>query len=60
MKRVKFTLDIGFVGATHVEIFEFEDDTTDAQIEEEYETWVSNYMDGGWHVLEDGDDGENS
>lgn len=57
MRRVKFTLSIGYPGADHEEIVEFDDDTTDEQIEEAYEDWRNNYLDGSWwEVDEEGKD----
>lgn len=51
MKRVRFTLSIGFVNARHTADEEFEDDTTEEEIEEAYQLWVQNYLDGGWHEV---------
>lgn len=50
---VKFTVSIGFVGARHTELFEFDDDTPEEEIEEMYLDWRNNYLDGGWYVLEE-------
>lgn len=50
MKRVKFTLSIGFANARHTAYEEFEDDITDQEIEEIYQQWVQSYLDGGWSV----------
>lgn len=46
--KVTFTLGIGFVGARHNETFEFDDDTTDEELEEYWLDWTQNYIDGGW------------
>lgn len=53
MKKVEFYLGIGYVGADYKEILEFEDDTTDEEIEECFKDWSDNYIDRGWNVLED-------
>jgi len=57
--KVKFTLGIGFPGADHEDIidFEFEDNITDQEMEEELNlAWLertSNYIDGNWEIMED-------
>jgi hypothetical protein len=48
MRKIQFSLSIGFSGAEHRTVIEFPDDATDEQIEAEYEIWCQNYMDGGW------------
>jgi len=55
--KVKYTLSIGFANAKHKETVELPDDFTDAQIEDDYEGWCSNYLDGGWSKVEE-DGGE--
>lgn len=55
MKRYEFTLSIGFANGKHREIIELDDDLDYAEIEEAYMDWRSNYLDGGWHLLEDGE-----
>lgn len=41
MKRIKFCLSSHYVGGTDLEeIFEFEDDITDKEIDEEFGIWV--------------------
>lgn len=54
MKRVRFYIDSGYVGAERYIVVEFEDDTTDEEIEECHQDWVSQYI--GWYELEDGED----
>ncbi len=56
MKRVRYTLSIGFVGAEHRDVFDWPDEATDEEINEDYQQWCQNYMDGGWYVLEDAGD----
>lgn len=51
MKRVEFTLSIGFVTGKHRKVMEFDDDITDEEIEQEYNEWMWNYIDGGWRVI---------
>lgn len=48
MIKVKFTLSIGFPGAKHEEIVEMEEYCTDEDIEECYQEWCNQYLDGGW------------
>jgi len=51
MKKVKFTLSIGYPTATHSATFEFEDDSTDSEIEECYIDWRNDYLEGSWYVV---------
>lgn len=65
MKTIKarFTLSIGFVGAKHEDIVEIqvEEDATKEEIEEEineeWERWAMNYIDGGAEIIEEDEEG---
>ena len=48
MKRIHFHLGVGYVGAVHDEIVEFEDNATNEEIEEEFNEWVNVYEDASW------------
>lgn len=56
--KVHFTLSIGIANAKQQDTVDIPDDYTDDQINEEYQDWLSNYLDGGWHKVEDGEDQE--
>jgi hypothetical protein len=53
---VKFTLGIGYANATHEDEqeLEFDDNMTqeeiEAEIEEDWQEWTNNYIDGGWTI----------
>lgn len=51
MRRIEYTLGIGYAGATHREVVEFDDDVSDAEINEDYEAWKESYIDGWWMEL---------
>ena len=61
MKKItaEFTLSIGYTTATREaeEIFEFDDDATDEEIEDTLEDywkeWAWNYINGGWDIKEE-------
>ena len=53
VKKVQFYLGIGYPGADHKEIVEFEDNVTDEEIDEYLNEWASNYIDYGWNILDD-------
>lgn len=40
-----------YVNASKKEVVELDDDLTDEEIDEEYETWRSNFLDGSWEKL---------
>lgn len=49
--QVQLTLSIGFPTAKQKEVVELEDDMSEAEIEEYYQEWCSNFIDGGWEKL---------
>ena len=53
MRKVKFYLGTGFPGASREEIVDFEDDTTDEEIEESFEDWKNNRLDASWWDVEE-------
>lgn len=48
MKKIHFNLSIGFAGATHADVIEVEDDTTNEEIDQMLEDWASSYLDMSW------------
>lgn len=48
MRKIHFHLGVGFAGADHDCVEEFEDDVTDEEIEESFQDWKENYLDYGW------------
>lgn len=48
MRKVKFYLGIGLVGCNHTEVMEFDDNTTEEEIEECYEEWKDEKLDCSW------------
>lgn len=54
--KVKFSLGIGFAGAVHKETMDYEDDTTDELIEQDFGVWCQNYIDGAWWKVEEDED----
>lgn len=48
MRKVKFYLGTGFAGCNHTEVMEFDDNTTEEEIEECYEEWKNEKLDGSW------------
>lgn len=53
--KLKYTLSIGFCNAEHKETVELPDDSTDGDIELDYQTWCNNYIDGGWRKIDESD-----
>lgn len=56
MRKIRFYLSIGFATAKHVEDFEFPDDVSDEEIEEEYQEWADDYIEKEWYDVVDEDD----
>ena len=54
-----FTLSIGFVGAEHEEEFDYpevddmEPKERDKYLEQDWQDWANNYIDGGWHKIDE-------
>lgn len=44
MRKYKFVLETGYVGCAQEEIFEFPENITDEQLEEELKDWVWNII----------------
>ena len=53
MKKIKFYLGIGYSGATHEEVVEYEENTTDEKIEEDFQEWENGYIDSNWSEAEE-------
>lgn len=51
MRKIKFYLGTGFSGCDYEETFEFSDDCTDEEIQEEYNDWANNCLDQSWHEI---------
>ena len=59
MKRIKFVYDAGYVGTEESEIFEFEDNITEEELQEEFDIWVENTRThSSWFIEVDKDDNE--
>lgn len=48
MRKIKFYLHTGFACGVHEDEIEFEDNTTDEQIDEELEEWSKDQIDAWW------------
>ena len=58
MKKVKAWLSIGYAGASREEIFEFDDDASEEEMEADIKDWAFNYIEWGFSPLADGEDEE--
>ena len=48
LMKVKFKLSTGIEGTDHEEEVELPDESTDEQIENEWQNWAWGYIDGSW------------
>lgn len=48
MRVIKATASFGFIGAEYEKEFEFDDETTDEEIEDEIYQWACEYVDTDW------------
>lgn len=53
MKKIKFYLDTGFAGCSHEEVFEYEDNVSEEEINEDFEMWKNDRLDASWWEVED-------
>ena len=53
MKRIKFYLGTGFAGCFHEGVFEYEDNVSEEEINEDFEMWKNDRLDSYWWELED-------
>ena len=53
MKKIIAHCGIGYCGAEHEEEFEFDDNYTDEEIEEEIYDWATQFLDVWWDVEEE-------
>ena len=50
--KVEFSLNIGW-NNKQTEIFEYDGDMTDKELDAEWYTWSMNYIDGGWSRVDE-------
>ena len=50
--KVEFRINVG-MGIVDTEIIEYDDDITDKELSDEWNTWSMNYIDGGWSKLDE-------
>ena len=51
--KVKIWSKFGLVGCEREEVIEVDDNATDEEIEQEWQEWAYQYMDGGWEKIKD-------
>ena len=52
MRKVEFTVSMSLQGCRRREVVEFPSDTTDEEIQEHYEDWQREQLDGGWEDID--------
>lgn len=53
MRKIKAHCGIGYAGAEYKEEFEFDDDTTDDEIENEIYNWAEQFLETWWEEVEE-------
>jgi len=53
MKNYKFTMSDGFVGTDREDFIEFEDNVTEEEVQQAWQDWVWNFIEGGYDVVEE-------
>lgn len=51
--NVKFFCGIGFAGAEHEETFQYPDDTSEQELNDDAEAWMNNYLNWGYYKVEE-------
>ena len=49
--EVKFYYNIGFSNASREEIFEYEGNPTDEELQQDFDIWASNFIDCGFYRI---------
>lgn len=53
MKKVKFTFSMQYVHRDITEEWEYDDDVTDEEIQQDFDTWLSEQYSADWRVIDD-------
>lgn len=54
MKKVKFyTMNFSNINSKVEEIFIYDDETTEEEIQADFEDWLNNYTDIGWYIIDE-------
>ena len=53
MKKIKFYIDLNYVGTVRSEIIEFPDNATDEEIDKAYDIWVDVITTKYWNEVDD-------
>lgn len=48
MKKIKFYLGTGYAGCSYEEIFEYEGDVSEEEINDDFELWKNDKLDALW------------
>ena len=51
MRKISFWINTGFAGCDYEEIMEFDDNTTDKELDEEAKIFLTNNIDFGWYEV---------
>lgn len=52
MKKIRACCSIGYRGAEHKEEFEFEDEVTDDEIDDEIYEWAKQFLETWWEKVD--------
>ncbi len=52
MKKIKFYIDLNYVGISRSEIIKFPDDATDEDIDKAYDVWVNAITTKYWNEVD--------
>jgi hypothetical protein len=47
--KVTFYYGIGFANARKEETFDYDDDVTDRELQQDFDDWSANFIDGGFY-----------
>lgn len=53
MKKIKFCLGVGLFGCTKEGVYEYPDDITAEQLEDDFKDWVCDHLDAWYEEVED-------
>lgn len=57
MKKIKFAIGIGLVGCTQERVYEYPDNVTEEQLEDDFKDWVYDHLDAWYEEVNEETEG---
>lgn len=57
MKKIKFSIGIGYFGCTQERVYEYPDNVTEEQLEDDFKDWVYDHLDAWYEEVNEETEG---